>query len=121
VIFSRKQHANAHEHPRTAAFAFVDGWGHNRSMVSQVAKQVNCRIGSRAFGENWPRVQGGAPSRVTPRPLLGHNCRACVRSIDVALVSQGRTPCMRRAALLESERDCGRANGAERLHRTKTQ
>src|SRR5260370_40793010 len=35
LVLAREQHPNAHEEPRTASFAFKDGWGHDTFMVGQ--------------------------------------------------------------------------------------
>lgn len=44
MVLACEQHPNAHEHPGTATFAFIDGQGHDTFMVSQGSRAVNLAL-----------------------------------------------------------------------------
>lgn len=44
MVLACEQHPDAHEHSGTAAFAFIDGQGHDTFMVSQGSRAVNLAL-----------------------------------------------------------------------------
>jgi hypothetical protein len=85
LIPAREQHSNAHEDSRTASFAFIDGRGHDTSMVRQ----------GLVCGQSCARF-------------------ACLRGkLAVRTGCNSGPPCTARAGLLESGRRFRRADGAE--------
>jgi hypothetical protein len=79
LVLAREQHPNSHEHPGTAAFAFVDGEGHDTFMVGQASRTVNLALGLRFSQANWPCGQAAALApalhRKSETPRIGRRFR----------------------------------------------